>query len=71
VSSALRQVSALLTRDRRRIWSLKTYELLHTFTGHNKGIRSLALSPKGVLVSVGQDKAINGESRCRAGPRSG
>jgi WD40 repeat protein len=51
-----------------RIWSLKTYELLHTFTGHNKGIRSLALSPKGVLVSVGQDKAINGESRCRARP---
>ena len=50
-----------------RIWSLKTYELLHTFTGHNKGIRSLALSPKGVLVSVGQDKAINGEPRCRAG----
>ncbi len=39
------------------VWDMGSWELLQTLSGHNKGIRSVALSAD-YLVSVGQDKAI-------------
>lgn len=39
------------------VWDMKTWELLQTLSGHNKGIRHVALS-RDYLISCGQDKAI-------------
>lgn len=39
------------------VWDMKTWSLLQTLSGHNRGIRNVALN-QDYLVSVGQDKAI-------------
>lgn len=52
--------AGLYDTGRVMVWDMTTWELLQTLSGHNKGIRSVALS-KDYLVSVGQDKAIVGE----------
>ncbi|KDN40691.1 hypothetical protein K437DRAFT_258556, partial [Tilletiaria anomala UBC 951] len=49
--------AGLYDTGRVMVWDMKTWELLHTLSGHNRGIRNIALN-KDYLVSVGQDKAI-------------
>lgn len=39
------------------LWDMRTWTLLQTLNGHNRGIRHVAIS-EDYLVSVGQDKAI-------------
>lgn len=57
------------------VFDFRTGELLHTLSGHNKGIRNVALNEQ-YLVSVGQDKAIcvwdyrSGERVVRFGQQS-
>lgn len=54
-------VAGLYDSGRCLVWDMKTWELISTLSGHNKGIRNVAINEK-YLVSVGQDKAIVGES---------
>lgn len=49
--------AGLYDAGRIMVWNMRTWELTHTLTGHNRGIRSLALGSRH-LVTVGQDKAI-------------
>ncbi|UZJ51406.1 hypothetical protein CBS101457_000726 [Exobasidium rhododendri] len=49
--------AGLYDSGRVMVWDMKTWSLLQTLNGHNKGIRNVALN-KDYLVSVGQDKAI-------------
>ncbi|KAE8224575.1 hypothetical protein CF319_g2557 [Tilletia indica] len=49
--------AGLYDTGRVMVWDMKTWTLLQTLSGHNRGIRNVALS-EDVLVSVGQDKAI-------------
>ncbi|CAD6912280.1 unnamed protein product [Tilletia caries] len=49
--------AGLYDTGRVMVWDMKTWTLLQTLGGHNRGIRNVALS-EDVLVSVGQDKAI-------------
>ncbi|SJX63762.1 related to pyrimidine 5-nucleotidase [Sporisorium reilianum f. sp. reilianum] len=39
------------------VWDMKSWELIQTLSGHNRGIRHVAINQH-YLVSVGQDKAI-------------
>ena len=39
------------------VWDMKSWELIQTLSGHNRGIRNVAINQH-YLVSVGQDKAI-------------
>lgn len=39
------------------VWDMKSWELIQTLSGHNRGIRNVAINER-YLVSVGQDKAI-------------
>ncbi|KAN0060795.1 hypothetical protein ACQY0O_007454 [Thecaphora frezii] len=49
--------AGLYDSGRVMVWDMKTGELLQTLSGHNRGIRNVALN-QDYLVSVGQDKAI-------------
>ena len=49
--------AGLYDSGRVMIWDMKTWELIQTLSGHNRGIRNVAIN-KDYLVSVGQDKAI-------------
>ncbi|KAK0537428.1 hypothetical protein OC842_001640 [Tilletia horrida] len=49
--------AGLYDTGRVMVWDMKNWNLLQTLSGHNRGIRNVALS-EDVLVSVGQDKAI-------------
>lgn len=68
-------VAGLYDTGRILVFDLKTGELLHTLSGHNKGIRNVAINEH-YLVSVGQDKAIcvwdyrSGERVVRFGQQS-
>lgn len=39
------------------VWDMKSWDLIQTLSGHNRGIRNVAINQH-YLVSVGQDKAI-------------
>ncbi|ETS61838.1 hypothetical protein PaG_03942 [Moesziomyces aphidis] len=39
------------------VWDMKSWEVIQTLSGHNRGIRNVAINEQ-YLVSVGQDKAI-------------
>lgn len=39
------------------VWDMRSWELIQTLSGHNRGIRNVAINQH-YLVSVGQDKAI-------------
>lgn len=39
------------------VWDMKSWELIQTLSGHNRGIRNVSINEH-YLVSVGQDKAI-------------
>lgn len=52
--------AGLYDTGRVMVWDMKTWELTQTLSGHNRGIRNIALN-EDYLVSVGQDKAIVGE----------
>ncbi|CAO1623991.1 unnamed protein product [Sympodiomycopsis kandeliae] len=68
-------VAGLYDTGRILVFDLNTGELLQTLSGHNKGIRNVALNEQ-YLVSVGQDKAIcvwnyrSGERVVRFGQQS-
>lgn len=49
--------AGLYDSGRVMVWDMKSWSLLQTLSGHNRGIRNVAIS-KDYLVSVGQDKAI-------------
>lgn len=49
--------AGLYDSGRVMIWDMKSWALLQTLSGHNRGIRNVAIS-KDYLVSVGQDKSI-------------
>ncbi|EPQ30133.1 uncharacterized protein PFL1_02250 [Pseudozyma flocculosa PF-1] len=49
--------AGLYDTGRVMVWDMRTGEVLQTLSGHNRGIRNVALNSD-YLVSVGQDKAI-------------
>lgn len=49
--------AGLYDSGRVMVWDMRSWELLQTLSGHNKGIRHVALSHD-YLISCGQDKAI-------------
>jgi pyrimidine and pyridine-specific 5'-nucleotidase len=49
--------AGLYDSGRVMVWDMKNWSLLQTLSGHNRGIRNVALN-QDYLVSVGQDKAI-------------
>lgn len=49
--------AGLYDTGRVMVWNMRSWELLQTLSGHNKGIRNVALS-RDYLISCGQDKAI-------------
>ncbi|PWN36181.1 uncharacterized protein FA14DRAFT_161015 [Meira miltonrushii] len=67
--------AGLYDTGRVMIWDMRTWTLLQTLSGHNRGIRNVALNSD-YLVSVGQDKAIvvwdwrNGTKIVRFGQQS-
>lgn len=49
--------AGLYDTGRIMVWDMKNWSLLHTLSGHNRGIRHVAINDT-FLVSVGQDKAV-------------
>ncbi|MCO5590167.1 hypothetical protein L7F22_044136 [Adiantum nelumboides] len=67
--------AGLYDTGRVMVWDMRNWTLLQTLSGHNRGIRNVALNSE-YLVSVGQDKAIvvwdwkNGTKIVRFGQQS-
>ncbi|PWY98278.1 hypothetical protein BCV70DRAFT_202059 [Testicularia cyperi] len=49
--------AGLYDTGRVMVWDMKTWDVIQTLSGHNRGIRNVAINSD-YLVSVGQDKAI-------------